>query len=95
MDIEILVPPEAERAELSRIIYEELARGEVKPGSKREYLRVVGELERRGAEGLILGCTELPMIVTAEATPLPLFDTLRIHAEAALRYAVREGESDD
>lgn len=93
--IEVLVPPEAERDELSRIIYDELARGEVKPESKRVYLRAVGELERRGAEGLILGCTELPMIVTAETTPLPLFDTLRIHAEAALRHAVRESDTDD
>jgi aspartate racemase len=88
--IETLLPATDLRRELSRIIYEELARGEVKPGSKRNYLRVVEELRERGAEGLILGCTEIPLVVGPGDTDLPIFDTLEIHADAALRYAVRE-----
>jgi aspartate racemase len=91
--IETLLPPEEEREELSRVIFDELGRGVVRAESRAGYLRAVGELERAGAEGLILGCTELPMIIDAEATRLPLFDTLRIHAEAVLRHAIHEGDT--
>jgi aspartate racemase len=83
-----LVPTSADRRLLSRIIYEELARGEIRPDSKRECLRIVGELRERGAEGIILGCTELPLILHDDDVELPLFDTLEIHAEEALRMAV-------
>ena len=83
-----LVPEPADQRLLSRIIYDELARGEIRPESKREFLRVIGELEGRGACGIILGCTEIPLIVKTDDVALPLFDTLEIHAEDALRRAV-------
>ena len=86
--ISTLVPVAEARRELSRIIYDELARGEIRPESKQEFLRVIRELEERGAGGIVLACTEIPLIVRASDVALPLFDTLEIHAEAALRMAV-------
>jgi aspartate racemase len=87
--IETILPEPEDRAELSRIIYEELSGAVLKPDSKREYLRVIGELEERGARGIILGCTEIPMLIEPQDVPIPLFDTTRIHAEAALQRAIR------
>lgn len=87
--IETVLPEPEDRAELSRIIYEELSGAVLKPESKNEYLRVIGELEEKGAQGVILGCTEIPMLITPQDVPIPLFDTTRIHAEAALQRAIR------
>jgi aspartate racemase len=87
-----LVPEQEDRELLSRIIYEELSSGIIKEESKREYLRVIGELEERGAQGVILGCTEIPLLVKQDDAPLPMFDTTSIHAERALQIAI--GESD-
>jgi aspartate racemase len=87
--IETVLPEPEDRAELSRIIYEELSGAVLKPESKREYLRVIGEMEERGAGGIILGCTEIPLLIEPGDVPIPLFDTTRIHAEAALRMAVQ------
>jgi aspartate racemase len=87
--IETVLPDPEDRAELSRIIYEELSGAVLKPESKNEYLRVIGELEERGAQGIILGCTEIPMLIEKKDVPIPLFDTTRIHAEAALGRSVQ------
>lgn len=86
--VSTLVPDAEDRKALSRIIYDELARGEVRPESKHEFLRVIGELQDRGAEGVLLACTEIPLIVGPDDATLPLFDTMRIHADEALRIAV-------
>jgi len=86
--VSALVPDAADRRLLSRIIYDELARGEVRPESKAGYLRVIRDLRDRGAQGILLACTEIPLIVGPGDTELPLFDTLRIHADEALRLAV-------
>jgi len=86
--IATLVPGADVQSELSRIIYDELARGEIRPESKRKFLAAIRELEERGAGGVVLACTEIPLIVEKTDVALPLFDTLEIHAEAALRLAV-------
>lgn len=83
-----LVPGEEGRAVIHRIIYEELCRGEVRPESKAVYLAEIEALRRAGADGLILGCTEICMLIGPEDTELPTFDTTRIHAEVAMGFAL-------
>jgi aspartate racemase len=86
--LEVLVPPEADRQIVHRIIYEELVLGIVKEESRREYLRIMGDLRARGAEAIIEGCTEIVMLVQPEHTDIRLFDTTRIHAEKAVEMAL-------
>ena len=87
--IRALVPEAPEREFIHRVVYEELVRGVVEEGSRRRVLEIIEELARRGAQGVILGCTELPLLIRPEDTPLPLFDTAKIHALAALDWALR------
>jgi aspartate racemase len=86
--IEALVPGEEERAMIDRVVFEELARGLLLPGSRAGYLEVIDGLVGRGAQGVVLGCTEIPLLVTSEHTGVKLFDTAVIHAEKALQYAI-------
>jgi aspartate racemase len=86
--LEVLVPPPEHRAIVHRIIYEELCLGRVLEGSRAQYRRVMDELVERRAEGVILGCTEIGLLIRPEDAAVPLFDTTRIHAEAAARYAL-------
>jgi aspartate racemase len=86
--LEVLTPGEADRKTVHEVIYEELCRGEVVEGSKQEYLRVIRALADRGAEGIILGCTEITLLIKPEDTAMPLFDTTRLHAEEAVRRAL-------
>lgn len=86
--LKTITPPPGDQEEIHRIIVEELVRGQLLEASRAEYVRVIRELADRGAEGVILGCTEIPLLVHSEDSPVPLFDTARIHAEAALEYAL-------
>ncbi len=92
--LRVLTPGEPDRELVHRVIYEELARGVLDDGSRRELQRMIGELAERGAEGVILGCTELPLLLLdgaasrADESLVPLFDTTRIHAEAAVEAAL-------
>ncbi|MBR8660164.1 aspartate/glutamate racemase family protein [Brevibacillus sp. NL20B1] len=86
--VEVLVPDEPDRAIVNRIIFEELCLGNVLPKSKQEYLRVMDGLVRRGAEGVILGCTEITLLIKPEDMLVPLFDSTRIHAEEAVTRAL-------
>lgn len=86
--LEVLVPGEADQALVHRVIYEELVRGRVEPGSREAYRAVIGRLVERGVEAVILGCTEIMLLVGDEGSPVPLFDTTRIHAEAAVERAL-------
>ena len=92
--IEALVPDEDGRALLHRVIYEELCRGEVKPESKSAYIEQIERLRRAGADSVILGCTEITMLIGAEDTELPVFDTTRILAEAAMDFALGDLHAD-
>jgi aspartate racemase len=86
--LEVLVPNEAERQAVHRIIYDEFCLGRVLPESRHLYREVMRNLEARGAEGIILGCTEITLLVKGEDSTVPQFDTTRIHAEVAVEYAL-------
>lgn len=83
----VLVPPAEDRALVHRVIYDELCRGVVLDASRSAYLAVIGRLADAGAEGVILGCTEIELLVGPEHTNVPLFPTTRLHVVAALAQA--------
>jgi len=87
--IEVLIPEKDERELVHRIIFAELCCGNFVAESRDSYLQVIDNLRARGAEGVILGCTEIPLLVKAEHTDLPLFDTAALHVEMALEHAFR------
>lgn len=88
--LDILVPNESDRADVHRVIFEELCVGEIRAESRRLYARVIGELAERGAEGIILGCTEIGLLIEPGDVAVPLFDTAAIHARAAAAFALRD-----
>ncbi len=88
--IEVLVPEEEEIGTVDRIIFDELCVGVVREESKQALLDVIGRLRDRGAKGVILGCTELGMLVAEGDTELPVFDTALIHAEEAALEALED-----
>ena len=90
--IEVLIPGPDQRATVHRVIYEELVLGIVLESSRAEYRGIMADLAARGAEGIILGCTEIELLVGETDTPLPTFPTTRLHAEAAVRRALSTGE---
>ena len=87
--LDVLVPDRADREIVHRVIYDELVVGRIEPASKAEYLRIIATLAHAGAEGIILGCTEIGLLVSQADSNLPVFDTTRIHAMAAVRYALQ------
>ncbi|AOE50577.1 aspartate racemase [Kangiella sediminilitoris] len=86
--IDVLVPQDKERKQVHEIIYNELCRGEINQSSKETYLDVINNLKQAGAEAIILGCTEIAMLVKPEDTSVPLYDTAAIHASAAVDLAL-------
>lgn len=86
--LEVLVPGSTDREHVHRIIFEELCLGRVLEASRLELRRVIAELAREGAEAVILGCTELTLLVAAGSVDLPIFDTTALHAEAAVELAL-------
>ncbi len=86
--IEVAVPDEAGRELVHRVIYEELCQGVVRPESKTAYLDLIETQRRGGVDAVILGCTEVCMLIGPEDLDLPVFDTTRIHAERALDFAL-------
>jgi aspartate racemase len=86
--LEVLVPGPEQRETVHRVIYEELCRGKVLDESRLQYQQIVGDLVVRGAEGVILGCTEIGLLLGPRDAGVPLFDTAQIHAEAAARYSL-------
>jgi aspartate racemase len=83
-----VVPDKADRELIHRVIMQELSLGVLRDESRQAYLRVIDALVARGAQGIVLGCTEIPLLVKPEHTRIPLFDTATIHAEEALEGAV-------
>ncbi|MGL4794125.1 MAG: aspartate/glutamate racemase family protein [Aeromonas jandaei] len=86
--LEVLVPAEAERERIHRIIYDELCLGEIRDASRAEYLAIIAGLAAAGAEAVILGCTEIALLVGEAQATVPLYDTTAIHAEAAVTLAL-------
>jgi len=86
--ITVLVPDVKDRQYVNAVIYDELVAGHIRDESRAGLIAVMRRMAERGAEGVILGCTEIPMLVTETDAGMPLFDTTAIHAEAALRFAL-------
>lgn len=86
--LEVLTPDEAQRAEVHRVIYDELCKGRILDASREAYRRIIDGLVARGAQGIVLGCTEIGLLVTPEDSAVPLFDTASIHARAAADWAL-------
>ncbi|RYC33158.1 amino acid racemase [Lichenibacterium minor] len=87
--VEVVVPPEADIVAVDRVVFDELVRRDIRPESKAEYLRVVEALRAAGAEGVILGCTEIFLLIGQEDLPgFPVFDTTALHVEAAVAHVV-------
>lgn len=87
--LEVVVPDESDRQTVHDIIYDELCLGIVKDDSKKKYLAIIEKLKAQGAEGVILGCTEIMLLIQQADTDLPIFDTTRIHAETAVELALK------
>lgn len=86
--VDSLLPNEEDRKSIHRIIFEELVHGKVNNVSKSFYLEVITKAQENGAEGVILGCTEIPLLINASDVSLPLFDTTKLHAQAAVEFAL-------
>lgn len=89
--ITVLVPDAADREVVNRVIYDELVAGKIRAESRAAYVEIIKKLAARGAQGIILGCTEISLLVSEADAGLPLLDTTLLHAEAALNYAVSRG----
>ena len=86
--LDVITPDDKDRETVHRVIYDELCLGIVKQESKEQYIRIMEKLVRAGAEGIILGCTEIELLVHDEDSQVPLFPTTKIHAIAAVEYAL-------
>lgn len=86
--LEVLVPEADDRAEVHRVIYEELVAGRVEIASRAAYRAIIERLAARGATAIVLGCTEIMLLIGPDDSPVPLFDTTRLHAEAAVEAAL-------
>lgn len=87
-DIQTRIPEEPQRSEVHRVIYEELIHGVIREESRATYVQTIESLAEQGMQGVILGCTEIGMLIEQEHSPLPVFDTTRLHAEAAVDWAL-------
>jgi len=86
--IEHRVPGSVERERMNHIIFDELVNGQFLPGSLAYYVKVIGAMKGEGCDAVVLGCTEIPLLVTPEVSPLPVLDSTRLLARAAVRKAV-------
>ena len=84
--LQVLIPETGARAEVHRIIYEELCQGQLLDSSRQYYQQVIEDLADKGAEGVILGCTEIGLLIQQADSPIPIFDTTAIHAAAAVDF---------
>ncbi|AEA61428.1 aspartate/glutamate racemase family protein [Burkholderia gladioli] len=85
--IEVLTPDAEDRDTVHRVIYEELCHGLIEPASRAAYAAIIGRLAARGAQAVILGCTEITLLIGERDSPLPVFDTTALHAQAAVDFA--------
>lgn len=88
-DIDVIIPEANDRKKLHKIIYDELVKGQFTPASKAVCLELMDDLRQKGAQGIIMGCTELPLLVPEDEVTYPTFDTGKIHAHAAVDWAVQ------
>ena len=88
--LDVIIPEEDEREIIHSIIYKELCLGEIKGSSKEKFKKIIENLVYKGAEGIILGCTEIPLLIKQEDSPVPLFDTTKIHAQSAVELSLNK-----
>ena len=88
--IDVIIPNEADRKIVHEIIYQELVHGTITTNSRKAYQRIIKDAADKGAEGVILGCTEIPLLISAQDVSIPVFDTTRIHAESAVDFALQD-----
>lgn len=88
--LDVLIPDDADRKIVHRIIYDELVKGVILPASKARYLEIIQKMQSQGAEGVMLGCTEIGLLVQDGDCEIPLFDTTQLHAIAAVGYALAD-----
>jgi aspartate racemase len=88
-DLDVIIPGEEERQTVDDIIYKELCLGVIKPSSRDQFRKIIHNFVKNGAQAIILGCTEIPLLVKQEDIEVRLFDTTRIHAESAVEYALK------
>lgn len=88
--LDVAVPAAADRETVHRVIYDELCRGIVADASRAEFVAVIERLRAQGAEGVILGCTEITLLIDAAASPLPVFDSTALHAQAAAEWMIED-----
>ncbi|WP_194436583.1 aspartate/glutamate racemase family protein [Vibrio fluminensis] len=86
--IEVVIPSDEQRTIVHDVIYQELCKGEIKPESRERYLEIIDDLVKQGAQAVILGCTEIALLVEQQHTDTKLYDTTQIHAEAAVEFAL-------
>lgn len=88
--VDTIIPDENDRQIIHDVIYDELSKGKLNPISKQNYCTIIDKLIERGAEGIILGCTEIPLLITQDDVSVPVFDTTEIHATAVFNLAIKE-----
>ena len=93
--LEVVIPQENECNVVNQVIYHELCMGKIQEESKNQFQRIINNLQAAGAEGVILGCTEISLLIKPGDSPLPLFDTTAIHAGAAVEFALGHGGLED
>lgn len=87
--IKVVIPKESDRQIIHNIIYKELVRGIIKEESKIQYLKIIKEMKKDGIEGVVLGCTEIPLLIKQSDLDIEVFDTTTIHSKAAVEFALR------
>lgn len=87
-ELKMLVPPVAQQDEIDRVIFEELCRNNIRAEAKRYFQNAIADLQAHGAQGVIFGCTEIGLLLQPEDCPLPVFDSARIHALAAVNFVL-------
>ena len=87
--LDVIIPNENDRQIIHQVIYQELCLGNIKKSSKDRYIEIINKLIESGAEAVILGCTEIPLLIRQEDVKVPLYDTTAIHAEAAVEYSLK------
>ena len=88
--IEVIIPNDQEREQVHKIIYGELVQGKIKEESREIYKTIISNLQKKGAKGVILGCTEIPLLISDSDVNIPTFNTTKLHAEKAVEWLLKE-----
>jgi len=89
-DMEVIIPEEKDRNFIHHTIFNELVHGKITKDSKNGFIKIIEDLKNKGAQGVILGCTEIPLLIKQADIDIPVFDTSKIHAESAVEFALKD-----